>query len=65
MTERIDRVVITGGNIFTILFADHASRERLFADEEYRAVRARWFAPSVGAVEVLEEGMTFARPSEP
>lgn len=29
--------------------------ERFFAAEEHRAVRARWFEPSVGAVEVLEE----------
>lgn len=47
--ERINRV-------FTIAFPDAAARDRFFADEEYRAVRARWFTPSVGAVEVLEEG---------
>ena len=41
--------------VFTIVFPDRASRERFFADERYRAVRARWFQPSVGAVEVLEE----------
>jgi len=42
--------------VFTILFPDRGSRERFFADEDYRAVRARWFQPSVGVVEVLEEG---------
>jgi uncharacterized protein (DUF1330 family) len=47
-SSRINRV-------FTIMFPDLERRERFFADEEYRAVRARWFAPSVGAVEVLHE----------
>ena len=46
---RIDRV-------FTMVFPDDPSRERFFADEEYRAVRKRWFEPSVAAVEVLAEG---------
>jgi uncharacterized protein (DUF1330 family) len=41
--------------VFTILFPDLESRERFFADEEYRRVRARWFVPSVGAVEILSE----------
>jgi uncharacterized protein (DUF1330 family) len=43
--------------VFTIAVPDLASRERFFADEEYRAVRAKWFAPSVGVVEVLEDGL--------
>ena len=44
--------------VFTMVFPDDLSRERFFADEEYRAVRARWFAPSVAAVEVLAEVAT-------
>ena len=40
--------------VFAIAFPDRGSRERFFADPQYRAVRARWFEPSVGAVEVLE-----------
>ncbi len=55
-SSRINRV-------FTILFPDREARERFFADEEYRAVRARWFAPSVGAAEVLEEGTVPVRGS--
>jgi uncharacterized protein (DUF1330 family) len=47
-TPRINRV-------FTLVFPDRDSRQRFFADEGYRAVRERWFRPSVGAVEVLEE----------
>ena len=43
--------------VFTMLFPDRATRERFFADEDYRAVRARWFAPSVAGVEVLADGM--------
>lgn len=45
--------------VFTLVFPDLERRERFFADDEYRAVRARWFAPSVGAVEVLEDGAGF------
>ena len=41
--------------VFTILFPDRGNRERFLADEEYRAVRAKWFEPSVGAAEVLED----------
>lgn len=41
--------------VFTIVFPDGGSRERFFSDEEYRTVRARWFEPSVGVREVLEE----------
>ena len=41
--------------VFTLLFAERGSRERFLADEQYRAVRARWFEPSVGAVAVLED----------
>ena len=41
--------------VFTLTFPSCANRKRLFADEEYRSVRARWFEPAVGAVEVLAE----------
>lgn len=41
--------------VFTMVFTDDGSRERFFADAEYRAVRTRWFEPAVGAVEVLVE----------
>lgn len=40
--------------VFTIAFPDRGTRDRFFADPQYRAVRARWFEPSVSAVEVLE-----------
>lgn len=42
--------------VFTMVFPDDGSRERFFADAEYRAVRTRWFEPAVAAVEVLAEG---------
>jgi len=45
--------------VFTLVFPNLDQRERFFADDEYRAVRARWFAPSVGAVEVLADGAGF------
>ena len=41
--------------VFTLTFPSCADRDRFFADEEYRSVRARWFEPAVGAVEVLAE----------
>ena len=41
--------------VFTLTFPFSANRHRFFADEEYRSVRARWFEPAVGAVEVLAE----------
>ena len=41
--------------VFTLTFPSCANRDRFFADEEYRSVRARWFEPAVGAVEVLAE----------
>jgi len=41
--------------VFTLTFPSGANRDRFFADEEYRSVRARWFEPAVGAVEVLAE----------
>ena len=41
--------------VFTVSFPDADTRERFFADESYRAVRKRWFEPSVGVVEVLAE----------
>ena len=41
--------------VFTVTFPSSANRDRFFADEEYRSVRARWFEPAVGAVEVLAE----------
>jgi uncharacterized protein (DUF1330 family) len=50
--------------VFTLTFPSRAHRDRFFADQEYRAVRARWFAPSVGAVEVLAEtSRDVARPT--
>jgi uncharacterized protein (DUF1330 family) len=47
--------------VFTIAFPDRETRERFFADEDYLAVRARWFTPSVRTVEILEEAVTSAR----
>jgi len=52
--------VLKGSNprinrVFTLTFPSCADRDRFFADEEYRSVRARWFEPAVGAVEVLAE----------
>jgi hypothetical protein len=41
--------------VFTLTFPSCANRDRFFADEEYRSVRARSFEPAVGAVEVLAE----------
>jgi uncharacterized protein (DUF1330 family) len=41
--------------VFTISFPDRWSRERFFADESYRAVRARFFEPAVASVFVLAE----------
>jgi len=41
--------------VFTLTFPSSANRDRFFADAEYRSVRARWFEPAVGAVEVLAE----------
>ena len=41
--------------VFTLSFPDADTRERFFADETYRAVRKRWFEPSVGVVEVLAD----------
>ncbi len=41
--------------VFTLTFPSSANRDRFFADEEYRSVRARWFEAAVGAVEVLAE----------
>ncbi|WP_434043554.1 MULTISPECIES: DUF1330 domain-containing protein [Sorangium] len=46
--ERINRV-------FTIVFPDRATRERFFADPEYRAARAELFEPAVAAAIVLGE----------
>lgn len=43
--------------VFTLTFPSCAHRDRFFADQDYRAVRARWFAPSVAGVEVLADGM--------
>src|SRR5262245_4676502 len=40
--------------VFTIVFPEGGRRERFFADEEYLAVRKRWFEPSVGSVYVLD-----------
>jgi uncharacterized protein (DUF1330 family) len=50
--------------VFTLTFPSCANRDRFFADEEYRSVRARWFEPAVGAVEVLvETSPDVARPT--
>jgi uncharacterized protein (DUF1330 family) len=49
--DRINRV-------FTITFPDAVTRERFFADEDYRKVRAQWFTPSVASAAVLEEATT-------
>jgi len=50
--------------VFTLSFPSRADHDRFFADEEYRTVRARWFGPAVGAVEVLAEvNPDAARPS--
>ncbi len=50
--------------VFTVMFPSSANRDRFFADEEYRSVRARWFEPAVGAVEVLvETSPDVARPT--
>ncbi|WP_437976712.1 DUF1330 domain-containing protein [Sorangium sp. So ce295] len=46
--ERINRV-------FTLLFPDRATRERFFADAQYRAVRAEFFEPAVAATFILGE----------
>jgi uncharacterized protein (DUF1330 family) len=36
--------------VFTLLFPDAAALDRFFADPEYRAVRAEFFEPAVGAI---------------
>ncbi|MGK3969180.1 DUF1330 domain-containing protein [Sorangium sp. So ce118] len=41
--------------VFTIVFPDRATRERFFADPEYRAARAELFEPAVAATIVLGE----------
>lgn len=41
--------------VFTIRFPDRASRERFFADEHYRRVRAEFFEPAVAAAVTLAE----------
>jgi len=46
--------------VFTITFPDRAARERFFADERYRAVRAEHFEPSVAHVVTLGEYETAA-----
>lgn len=39
--------------VFTICFPSLAAREAFFADEAYRAVRARFFEPAVAASALL------------
>src|SRR5207245_9865258 len=34
--------------VFTLTFPSSANRDRFFADEEYRSVRAPWIGPAVG-----------------
>ncbi|WP_437934769.1 DUF1330 domain-containing protein [Sorangium sp. So ce341] len=41
--------------VFTLVFPDRATRERFFADAQYRAVRAELFEPAVAAALVLGE----------
>ncbi|WP_437838637.1 DUF1330 domain-containing protein [Sorangium sp. So ce1153] len=41
--------------VFTLLFPDHATQERFFADAQYRAARAELFEPSVATALVLGE----------
>ena len=39
--------------VFSIAFPDRASRQRIFSDPRYLAVRATWFEPAVRSVEML------------
>jgi len=41
--------------VFVIRFPDRGAKEAFFADEEYRAVRARLFERAVKAFEVIAE----------
>ncbi|MCY1065186.1 DUF1330 domain-containing protein [Nannocystis sp. RBIL2] len=41
--------------VFTLVFPDRAAKERFFADERYRAVRAAHFEPAVLHTEILAE----------
>lgn len=41
--------------VFTLSFPDRPSRDRFFADEKYRAVRAELFEPAVGRTVILGE----------
>ncbi|WP_437314034.1 DUF1330 domain-containing protein [Sorangium sp. So ce385] len=41
--------------VFTLVFPDRATRERFFADAQYRAVRAELFEKAVAAALVLGE----------
>ncbi len=41
--------------VFTISFPDRAARERFFADQRYRAVRAEHFEPAVARTVILGE----------
>lgn len=41
--------------VFTISFPDRPTRERFFADTDYRAVRERFYEPAVAHAEVLAE----------
>lgn len=41
--------------VFTLVFADEATRERFFSDPEYQAVRAEHFEPAVDSVTKIAE----------
>lgn len=41
--------------VFTISFPDRATRDRFFADADYRAARERFYVPAVAHAEVLAE----------
>jgi uncharacterized protein (DUF1330 family) len=41
--------------VFVIHFPDRASKERFFTDPRYVEIRARLFAPSVGATTIIAE----------
>ena len=44
--------------VFVIHFPDRDSRDRFFADPNYRAIRARFFEPSVDGATTIAEATT-------
>jgi len=44
--------------LFVIQFPDRDARDRFFADPHYRAVRARYFEPSVDGATTIAEAAT-------